>query len=223
MAIATMSRGSRGGVRFFQRLLTAAAAAGLTLVFFMVLPLIQAISSGPKADTVLAQVDTAELPPPPPPPEEEEPEEQEEEPPPPELTEEAPPLDLSQLELALNPGMSDGFMGGDFGVKLNALGAGSEENEALFSLGDLDTQPRAVHRAQPVITAKMRKKAPGTVTVIFIVDERGRVVNPKIQSSSDPVFTKPTLDAIKKWKFEPGKRGGKAVKSRMRIPISYPK
>ena len=55
------------------------------------------------------------------------------------------------------------------------------------------------------------------------LDERGRVVSPKIQSSTDSVFDRPTLDAIKKWKFEPGKRGGKSVRSRMRIPITYPK
>lgn len=217
------NRWARGGAQTAQRVLTALAAVALTLTFFLVLPLIQAITEQPTKDFELAQVNTAELPPPPPPIEEEEPEEQEEEPPPPELAEEAPPLDLSQLELALNPGgIGDGFMGGDFGVKLNTLGAGGAD-EALFSLADLDTRPRAVHRPNPVITTKMRKKAPGKVVLIFIVDERGRVVNPKIQSSTDPIFDRPSLDAIKKWRFEPGKRSGKAVRSRMRIPITYPK
>ncbi|MCA9398636.1 MAG: hypothetical protein KC618_02720, partial [Candidatus Omnitrophica bacterium] len=85
-------------------------AIGLTLVCFLVLPLMQAINKPPTADLALQDVDVANLPPPPPPPPEEEPEEPEPEEQPPELMEEAPPLDLSQLELALNPGFSEGWM-----------------------------------------------------------------------------------------------------------------
>jgi protein TonB len=43
-----------------------------------------------------------------------------------------------------------------------------------------------------------------------------------VQSSSDPVFEAPSLAAVKQWKFEPGKRNGKPVRFRMRVPITFP-
>lgn len=198
-------------------------AVTLTLVFFLVLPLMQTIASRPLSDMVVQEVDTANVPPPPPPPEEEPEEEPEPEEPPPELQEEAPPLDLAQLELALNPGMGGGFMAGDFEVKLNTGPGGGDNLDELFSMADLDQKPRVVYQPGPILTAKLRNKAPGTVYVLFIVDKDGRVVNPKVQKSTDPVFDTPALTAVKKWKFEPGKRKGQPVRFRMRVPITFPK
>jgi len=198
-------------------------ALTLTLAFFLVLPVIQAITEQPETDTLVQSLDAANIPPPPAPPEKEPEPEPEDEPEPPELLEEAPPLDLAQLELALNPGISDGWLGGDFAVKLNTVVASGEDVDALFSLADLDQVPRAVHRPPPAFTAELRKKAPATVHVLFDVDQSGRVENPVVQQSTDPMFDKAALAAVKKWKFEPGKRNGQPVKFRMRAPITFPK
>ncbi len=197
-------------------------AISLTLGCFLVLPLIQSLSKPPKTDLMVQSIDTALLEPPPPPPEEEEPEEPEEEPEPPELNEETPPLDLSQLELALNPGMGAGGLAGDFSVNLTNVGGGDKDVDSLFNISDLDQKPRVIYQPGPKITGEVRKRAPGTVYIIFVVDGEGRVTNPIIQKSSDPIFEKPALDAIKKWKFEPGKRNGKSVRFRMRVPFTFP-
>ncbi len=200
----------------------------LSLAFFLVLPLMQAIANTPQADLTVRSVATAEVPPPPPPPEDEpeQEEEQQEEAKPPELTETAPPLDLNQLELALNPGTGGDGLVGDFAVKLASVGPGagqsSEEVDALFSLADLDQAPRVIYQPGPTLTAEIRKKAPGTVYVLFIVDVSGRVEGPIVQKSTDPVFEKAALNAVKQWKFEPGKRKGQAVRFRMRVPITFP-
>lgn len=201
---------------------TVAGAGLLTLGFFLVLPLMETISKAADADLVVQDVGTAEVPPPPPPPETEpeKPPEQPDEPP--ELTETAPPLDLSQLELALNPGDGGDWMAGDFAVKLNTMAAGGNDAEALFALSDLDQRPRVVWQPGPVLDAQLRKKAPGTVHILFVVDQQGRVENPIVQSSTDPVFVGPALAAVKQWKFEPGKRNGQAVRFRMRVPITFP-
>jgi protein TonB len=198
-------------------------ASALTLAFFLVLPVIQAITAQPAADTLVQSIDSANVPPPPAPPEEEPEPEPEEEEQPPELVEEATPLDLAQLELALNPGISDGWLGADFAVKLTTNVASGDDVDELFSLGDLDQEPRAIHRPPPTFTAALRKKAPATVHVVFDVDERGRVENPIVQQSTDPLFEKAAIAAVKKWKFEPGKRNGQPVKRRMRQPITFPK
>ncbi len=204
-----------------------AAAVGL----FLLLPVLQAISETPPHDLMVMEVDTANVPPPPPPPLEEEPppEESEPEPAPPDLTADAAPLDLSQLELALDPGLGAGAMEGDFAVKLQGVTSAAkvtgdgDEVDALFSLSDLDQKPRVIYQPSPTLTAEVRKKAPGTVYVLFVVDASGKVQDPVVQSSTDPVFEPSALAAVKQWKFEPGKRSGQAVRFRMRVPISFPK
>ena len=208
---------------YVHRFLVIVGAVGLSLVFFLVLPLMQSLTTSPKNDLIVQSIDTAQLEAPPPPPQEEPEKEEDQEETPPQLTEEAPPLDLSQLELALNPGLSNGFLNGDFTMKINAIGGKSEQMDSLFSIADLDQRPRAIYQPSPRMTQNIIKKTPGTVYIIFIVDQDGRVVDPKVQKSTDAIFEQPALSAIKQWKFEPGKRNGSAVRFRMRVPITFPK
>jgi protein TonB len=199
------------------------------LALFLVLPLLEAISAPPASDLVLSSLETGELPPPPPPPPEEEQQEEEkeaEEEPPPELTEQSEDLDLEELAVALNPSLDEAAFGGDFVVKLgNQLGpkgANQAATEELFSVADLDQKPRVVYQPGPVLSTELRRKAPGTVTILFTVDESGRVADPTVQSATDPAFERPALAAVKQWKFEPGKRNGQPVRFRMRVPITFP-
>ena len=216
---------------FFARFLRAvvrrfwisAGSAGMTFSLFLVLPLMQTIVEPPAADLIVQEVDTAALPPPPPPVEEEPPDEPEPEPEPPHIPDDAPPLDLSQLELALNPGMGDGWGMADFALKLDTFtGKSAASVDDLFSVAELDQPARPIYEANPILTTKLRRRGPATVWLIFIVDERGKVQQPRVQSSPDPIFEKPALKAIQQWKFEPGRRGGKSVSSRMRLPMTFP-
>jgi protein TonB len=207
----------------FHRLVVIVGAAALTLVFFLILPLMQTLTKPPAADMIVQTVETAKLEAPPPPPEEKLEEEPEQEEAMPELSDEAPPLSLEQLTMALNPGFSDGWMQGDFAVKLNTVVSDSKDVEALFSISDLDQQPRVIYQPGPILTKEVRQKAPGTVYIIFVVDQQGRVENPIVQKASDPAFEKPAINAVKQWKFEPGKRNGQPVKFRMRVPFTFPK
>lgn len=213
-------------MKLFSRLAVAVSAVALTAAFFLVLPLIQAITSPPDTDTILRDAETIANPDDDlemeDPIEEEEPEEEEE---PPELEEqqEAPPIDLAALENALSAGAGNAGWGTQsLDIDVSGMAQGPSAGEGLFSLGDLDQKPRVIYQPGPVLNAKVRKKAPGTVYILFIVDENGKVRNPIVQSSPDPVFEKPALTAVKKWKFEPGKREGKPVSFRMRVPITFP-
>ncbi|MEM7310363.1 MAG: energy transducer TonB [Planctomycetota bacterium] len=206
--------------------LAVVGAVALTLGLFLVLPLLQAISDRPRNESAGPEVDVGALPPPPPPPpmDEEEPPEEEEEEEPPEMLEEAPPLDLAELELALSGGTGDGWGTADYTLNLQTLGGGGGGDvNQLFSLADLDQKPRVVYRPNPVISAKLRKRAPGTVHVAFEVNEQGRVEDPRVLESTDPIFERVALNSIKKWKFEPGKKNGTAVRFRMRVPFTIPK
>jgi protein TonB len=203
----------------------ALGGAALALGVFLVLPFMQTISGPPAEDWVVRTMDTGDVPPPPPPPQEEPEKEPEPEDKPPQLAEEAPPLDLAQLELALNPGgFSEGWGSVDSAVSLKLETAASGGDPmAIFSMSDLDQKPRALYQPSPIVSRPMRERAPGTVHIIFVVDQRGRVEGPRVQQSSDPVFEGAALAAVKQWKFEPGKRNGQPVRFRMRVPMTFPK
>jgi protein TonB len=196
-------------------------AIGLTLLFFLVLPLMQSISEPDEDRKKVQEVSAGDLEPPPPPPEEEEPDEEEPEEIKPELTE-APPLDLSQLEIALG-GSGTGLGIGSFTPQINTGDLSGGMEDLLENMADLDQKPRIVYQPGPMLDAKLRKAAPATVYVIFIVNKNGRVESPKVQKSSNPIFDRSAINAVKQWKFEPGMRGGEPVRFRMKVPITFPR
>lgn len=219
-----LGRALRQSLGFLARmLLSLTGASGMTLACFLVLPLIQAITEGDDRNLIIQEVDTAALPPPPPPPEPEQEEEPEEEEQPPEMAEESTPLDLSDLEVALEPGLGGGMGAGSLGLDLSNLSVNNEAVEELFSMADLDQKPRVVYQPGPQLNAAIRKAGGGTVYVLFVVNKRGRVQDPIVQQSPNPALDRPAIAAVKKWRFEPGKRKGEAVSFRMRVPITFPK
>ena len=81
---------------------------------------------------------------------------------------------------------------------------------------------RRLNVVQPRLTSTLLRQTPATVVVIFIVDENGRVQDPKVQRHEPcvrPFGT--TLAAIRQWKFEPAKAQGRAVSSRLRQSFSF--
>jgi protein TonB len=89
--------------------------------------------------------------------------------------------------------------------------------------GDLlDNPPRTRFQASPLYPFQGKKEGlSGEVFVDFMVDERGRVVEPRVVKSSHPMFDEPTLRAVAKWQFEPGRRDGRIVKFRMTVPVLF--
>lgn len=224
-ALSMIATGSR-------RTLATIGGLALGLGIFMLLPVLESITSTPTEELQVQDADTIA---PPPPPreieqEEEKPEEQPPEQEPPKLANEAPPLDLSQLELALNPGTGGaGGFGGDFTVNLGAaikqVSETAEEADGLFSVGDLDQKPRVIAQSSPVVPAALKKLQSDNVTVqvIFVVNQQGRVEEPKVRRSNNSAFDQVAINCVKSWKFEPGKRNGEPVRFRMMAPITFPK
>jgi periplasmic protein TonB len=101
-----------------------------------------------------------------------------------------------------------------------AIGKGLGE---IFDIRNLDQQPaeRGV-RAQPSYPFEMRRAGiNGEVIVGFIVDTNGDVRDAYVIKSSQREFEAPALQAVMKWKWKPGRKGGKAVNTRMQIPIVF--
>ncbi|MEO6568833.1 MAG: energy transducer TonB [Opitutaceae bacterium] len=96
------------------------------------------------------------------------------------------------------------------------------ETPGIFSLTHLDKSPHAQIQATPdyPFSAK-REGLDGDVVVEFLVDETGRVANPRVVSSSNQIFEEPSLRAVMKWRFEPGRREGKVVRFKMAVPVVF--
>ncbi len=85
----------------------------------------------------------------------------------------------------------------------------------LFNIGDLDQQPVARVRQAPSYPYDMRRAGiNGSVVVEFIISTEGDVIQTQIIRSSHREFEMPALQAVQKWKFKPGRKGGRVVNVR---------
>lgn len=92
----------------------------------------------------------------------------------------------------------------------------------IFNLADLDERPAPTFRKEPVFPFEMKRAGlKGDVLVEFIVDTAGNVRDPFIVQASNPAFEAPVLQAIALWKFKPGKKGGVAQNTRVRVPLGF--
>jgi periplasmic protein TonB len=193
----------------------------LTLAVFLVLPLTQMVSSGMKRELMVRKISDAqleappeEIEPPPPPPEEK----VEEPPPPPALTDAPPPMHLNvDLDVAMGSGGAlAGF--GMFGGAADSAGSALD----TFDVSDLERRPEIVSSVPPQYPPELRKaKVEGAVTLVFVLDETGRVEDLRVENSSRAEFEKPALDAVRRWKFRPGMKDGEPVRTYMKLPIRF--
>jgi protein TonB len=85
----------------------------------------------------------------------------------------------------------------------------------LFNVGDLDNPPVARVRQAPSYPYDMRRAGiNGTVVVEFIINTEGDVIQTQVVRSSHREFEQPALQAVAKWKFKPGRKGGRVVNVR---------
>jgi periplasmic protein TonB len=193
---------------------------GFTAVLFGFIPFAHRVAN-PHRTLELRTASVVELPPPveneppPPPPEAEKPPEA---PPEPQLAEIQQQIPLSaDLEVALGSG---GALAG-FG-EIRSLTAAEAVQESAFDVADLEKRPEPVSQVAPVYPAELRKaKVEGVVTLVFVLNETGRVEDPRVETSSRPEFEKPALEAIRKWRFSPGQKDGQAVRTYIRIPMRF--
>ena len=194
---------------------------GVSALLFLAIPLTQIFTEYEKQPEQIEAIEVATPPPPPPPEEPPPPPEPEEEEPPPELDTPPPPITLEQLDMALNPG-TGGSLAGDFALPsfdVNQKDLGGLE---IFDIGDLENKPQPKRQGSPRYPASARRRGlEGFALAEFIIDENGNVTSVEIKQSSDPVFDQPTIEAIRDWKFTPGEKDGRAVKTRTRVRIPY--
>jgi protein TonB len=196
------------------------AGLGLTAIIFCILPFSHLVNK-PTRTLELRKTSAVDLPPPaedtpPPPPVEEAP--PPEAPPPPRLADAAQAVPITaDLELAAGSG---GALAG-FG-EIRSLTAAQAIQDQTFDVSELEKRPEAVSQVAPAYPPELRKaKIEGSVMLVFVLDEGGRVEDPRVENSTRPEFEKPALEAIRKWRFRPGMREGTAVRTYIRVPIKF--
>ena len=65
------------------------------------------------------------------------------------------------------------------------------------------------------------RKIPGSVTLVFIVNELGFVTEAAVSKSSNADFDAPALKMIKKWKFRPSAYDGVPIRNLMVLPVNF--
>jgi len=202
----------------------ALASLLLTALIFMLIPFTQLLEGVTRQDNLTVSVDIAPPPPPPPPDppeeEEEEPEEQEPPPPPPPPP---PQLSLSQLDLALEPGIGD-TMAGAFGFEgFNTQPDAVAEMKEFFDIGELDEKLRVLNFKPPEKPFQLRKdRVSGFTRVTFIVDESGnvsRIIG--FKETTHQKLEDAVREVIHLWKFSPPTKDGRKVKARVEQPIRF--
>lgn len=98
----------------------------------------------------------------------------------------------------------------------------SAEAETRTNPGKEHTRPKPIQMDPPQYPAGMsRAGLVGAVSVEFIIDRDGRVVNPVVVESNNPWFERPALDAVLRWKFHPGMMDGRPVATRVTQRIEF--
>ena len=193
---------------------------GITALLFLAIPLTQLFIQYEKSTELIDTLDMAP-PPPPPPLEDEPPTPPPEEEPPPEFDAPPPPITLEQINMSLEPGIGSS-LSGDFALPTFDVNAKSLGGLDIFDISELDQPPVPRRQISPLFPPEAsRMSLSGRVVIEFVVTASGRVIDAKVVSSSDSIFNNYAVDAIRKWVFTPGEKGGKKVNTRVKIAIPF--
>ena len=193
----------------------AVLAAAVTLGLFMLLPVSEWLSR-PRVGLDVRPVDTVRVVEPPPKQPRRRPRTREA--PQPRLDRVRPQLEplAIQAALPLEPGP------GDFTLDFKLRGVPGDE-ALVFEIAEVDTPPKPVRRVKPLYpTAASMRRQEGRVVLEFVVDAGGVPRNVRVRRADPPgVFDAAALTAIKKWRFDPGRRRGEAVATRVILPLAF--
>jgi TonB family protein len=107
-------------------------------------------------------------------------------------------------------------------VPAEPIAASAAGGTAAYELRELDKPPRIRFQARPKYPfAQRRDGAQGGALIDFIVDANGDVTRASIVNSSHEDFGRAAEEAVRKWKYHPGEKDGRAVHARMQVPIYF--
>lgn len=207
-------------------LLALAGAVFLAALLFLIIPISQALQDSAVQTVILREVDPVVLTPPKPPVIEEKRQIERTPDKIPELEPEPPELELSQLELSLNPGVGEalsmGVQAGDFQVQVDAIG----DIEKIFDFAELERPPNLIngHLIKYEFPRELERRGIKEVklTLEILIDQKGKAHFQKIRtaSHSHAKVEQEVRRLIKLLRFTIPKVDGQPVKTRFKFPFT---
>lgn len=95
--------------------------------------------------------------------------------------------------------------------------------DGVYSLKEVDNIPKSIKSVRPKYPEYAKKmRIEGSVTVSFILDEKGNIRDVKIiKANPQNIFENSAITAVKNWKFLPATKNGEPVKVGMIVPINF--
>lgn len=94
--------------------------------------------------------------------------------------------------------------------------------DPVYEPGADVTRPKLVHSVEPAFSAKSNEAfVEGTVTVSAVVNTHGALTDMQVLKGLSAAQDRSALDALKEWRFEPGTKGGKPVKVKIKIQVEF--
>jgi TonB family protein len=101
-------------------------------------------------------------------------------------------------------------------------GKGGGVGGGVFSVGGGVSAPRVLFKPQPEYSDDARKaRAQGTVELLIIVNPDGTVDFQEVRKRLGYGLDQKAIDAVRKWRFEPGKRDGKPVATWVQVEVNF--
>jgi len=111
-------------------------------------------------------------------------------------------------------------------LALPGFPSGTASAQTELGLGPISSggvqAPKELSTVTPEYPKAMRASGIGAIVVIdFTVDVTGKVVDPVVESSNNPAFEEPALQAILQWKYKPAMEDGQPVESKMEQTLQF--
>lgn len=86
----------------------------------------------------------------------------------------------------------------------------------------MEQLPEVVTSVTPLYPKEARNaKIEGTVMVKALVDTKGNVAKVQVAKGIHATLDKAAMDAVKKWRFNPGRYNGKPVGTWIAVPVRF--
>jgi TonB family protein len=101
-------------------------------------------------------------------------------------------------------------------------GSGGGSGGGAYRPGNGVTNPKAIYAPEPQYSEEARKaKWMGSVILSLVVDEKGNPVQIHVTKALGLGLDEKAIEAVSKWKFEPGKKDGKPVPVQAQIEVTF--
>jgi TonB family protein len=116
---------------------------------------------------------------------------------------------------------SGGGVGSGYGPGVGP-GRGGGIGGGIYQVGSGVSAPRIVFDPDPEFSEEARKaKYQGTVILWVVVGPDGRVHDMKVQRSLGLGLDEKAMEAVKNWRFEPGRKNGQPVAVEVNIEVNF--